>query len=224
MFEIGWTELMVIGVVALIVIGPKDLPDMFRQLGRFTAKMRSMARDFQRAMDQAANDSGISDVARDLKAAGSLKSTGLNAVKDAATKFEKWDPIKNAARPAPAAVTPANPVAATPASGADLTAEPKIHGPATQELIDAQARRAEIVRESTERLKAATAPRPPATPPAAAEAPPAKKPRRKPEVTAQITAQITAQTVAPSPVTPPDTILSAEPKARKPRKLKTGDA
>ena len=44
MFDIGWMELMVIGVVALIVVGPKDLPDMFRQIGRFTAKLRQMSR------------------------------------------------------------------------------------------------------------------------------------------------------------------------------------
>ena len=43
MFDIGWMELMVIGVVALIVVGPKDLPDMFRQIGRFTAKLRQMS-------------------------------------------------------------------------------------------------------------------------------------------------------------------------------------
>ena len=54
MLDIGWSELLVIGVVALIVVGPKDLPVMFRTLGRFTAKARSMAREFQRAMDDAA--------------------------------------------------------------------------------------------------------------------------------------------------------------------------
>ena len=53
MLDVGWAELMVIGVVALIVIGPKDLPDMFRQLGRFMSKIRMMGRDFQRAMDEA---------------------------------------------------------------------------------------------------------------------------------------------------------------------------
>ena len=45
MFDIGWTELLVIGVVALIVIGPKDLPGMFRTLGRVTAKARGMTED-----------------------------------------------------------------------------------------------------------------------------------------------------------------------------------
>ena len=100
MLNFGWAELMVIGVVALIVIGPDDLPDMFRQLGRFTAKLRSMSREFSRAMDQAAKDSGVKDVASDLKGMTSAKAMGLDAVKSAADKFEKWDPIKNAAKPA----------------------------------------------------------------------------------------------------------------------------
>ncbi len=101
MFQIGWAEMMVIGVVALIVIGPEDLPDMFRQIGRFTAKLRSMGRDFQKAMDQAAKDSGVKDVAKDLATITSPKATGLDAVKAAADKFEKWDPVKNAANPTP---------------------------------------------------------------------------------------------------------------------------
>ena len=54
MFDVGWTELMLIGIVALIVVGPKDLPVMFRTLGQFTAKARGMAREFQRAMEDAA--------------------------------------------------------------------------------------------------------------------------------------------------------------------------
>ena len=99
MFQIGWAEMMVIGVVALIVIGPEDLPDMFRQLGRFTAKLRSMGREFQRAMDQASKDTGLKDVAKDLASVTSPKAMGLDAVKSAADKFEKWDPIKNAAKP-----------------------------------------------------------------------------------------------------------------------------
>ncbi len=57
MFDIGWTELLVIGIVALIVVGPKDLPLMFHALGQFTAKARGMAREFQRAMEDAAEGS-----------------------------------------------------------------------------------------------------------------------------------------------------------------------
>jgi len=95
MFDIGWTELLVIGVVALIVIGPKDLPDMFRTLGRFTAKARAMARDFSRAMEDAANESGVSDVTKDLKAMTNPRSFGMDKVKEAASKFESWDPMKS---------------------------------------------------------------------------------------------------------------------------------
>ncbi len=92
MFDIGWTELLVVGVVALIVVGPKDLPGMFRTLGRFTGKMKGMAREFQRAMDDAADQSGVKDVAKDLRSATSSKNLGLDALNNAADRFEKWKP------------------------------------------------------------------------------------------------------------------------------------
>ena len=46
MLDVGWTELLLIGVVALIVVGPKDLPHLFHALGRITARARGMAREF----------------------------------------------------------------------------------------------------------------------------------------------------------------------------------
>jgi len=153
MLDIGWSELILISVVALIVIGPKDLPDMFRQLGRFTGKMRSMARDFSRAMEQAANESGVKDVAKDLKSATSAQGLGLGAVKDAMTKFERWDPLQNAAPPSKAPAIPAT-VAPEPSA----VAAAAVHvGPETQTLLDKQAARAAIVRESTDRLRALNA-------------------------------------------------------------------
>lgn len=100
MLDVGWSELLVIGVVALVVVGPKDLPVMFKQLGRFTAKARQMAREFQRAMESAADDSGVKDVANDLREA----TSGMDRLKDAADKFEKWDPRKAMTNPAKAAM------------------------------------------------------------------------------------------------------------------------
>lgn len=86
MFDIGMAEMVVIGVVALIVVGPKDLPIMFRRVGQFVGKMRGMAREFQRAMDQAADDSGLKDVADTVKTATSMKNLGLD---DAAKSLAK---------------------------------------------------------------------------------------------------------------------------------------
>jgi sec-independent protein translocase protein TatB len=140
---------VLIGIVALIVIGPEDLPDMFRQVGRFTAKLRQMSREFSRAMEQAAKDSGVKDVADDLKAVTSAKSLGLNKVKEAADRFEKWDPIKNAAKP-----TVVTPAVATAAAMVAPVVEPVIHGAATQALVEKQAAKKAILAEASAKLKA----------------------------------------------------------------------
>lgn len=94
MFDLGWAELLVIGIVALIVVGPKDLPGMFRALGRFTGKIRRMAREFQRAMDDAADQAGMKDAASDLRNMTNPSKMGMDKIKDAAKSFEDYDPTK----------------------------------------------------------------------------------------------------------------------------------
>ncbi|MEO1703782.1 MAG: Sec-independent protein translocase protein TatB [Pseudomonadota bacterium] len=88
----GWSELILIGVVALIVVGPKDLPVMFQALGKMTAKVRRMAREFSSAMNEAADASGASDIAKDLKGMSNPRNFGMDALKDAAEQFDKWEP------------------------------------------------------------------------------------------------------------------------------------
>ncbi len=215
MFDIGWGELLIIGVVALIVIGPKDLPEMFRQLGRFTGKLRSMAREFQRTMEQAANEAGVKDVARDLKNATSPKALGLDAVRGAADRFEKWDPLKAAAKPAakPAAAaaaapaaSAAAPLAAAAAAPAGATGEAAAKGPATQALYDQKAERQRIAAEAAEKLRGV------GRNPAAAEAPTdAAKPVRAP-----VTRKRKTATAEPA-VAEAEAAPAAKPRSRKPK-------
>ena len=93
MFDFGFGELLLIGIVALVFLGD-DLPNVFRQMGRFTGKVRRMAREFQRAMEEAADDAGIKDAANTFKDATNPSKMGLNKLSEAADKFEKWDPTK----------------------------------------------------------------------------------------------------------------------------------
>lgn len=96
MMDVGWGELLLIGIVALIVIGPEDLPKMFRTLGRITARARAMAREFSSAMEDAAKSSGLDEAAktiRDVNSMGSKRALGLDALDRAADRFEKWDPL-----------------------------------------------------------------------------------------------------------------------------------
>ncbi len=98
MFDLGMMEILVVGMVALIVVGPKDLPGLFRTVGNFVGKMKGMAREFQRSMDAAAKDAGVDEALDGVKsAAGGLKkATSFNPVdfnKD--LKSMTMDSIKN---------------------------------------------------------------------------------------------------------------------------------
>ena len=80
MFDLGWTELLVIGIVALIVVGPKDLPVLFKKAGNLLGG-KGMAREFSSAMNEAADDAGVGDINKTLKAATNPMQTGFIASK-----------------------------------------------------------------------------------------------------------------------------------------------
>ena len=83
MFGLGASEMILLGVVALIVIGPKDLPGLFRTIGQFTGKARAMASEFSRAMEAAADDSGVKDISKTIQAAANPKKFGLDQARKA---------------------------------------------------------------------------------------------------------------------------------------------
>lgn len=174
MLDIGWSELILLGIVALIVVGPKDLPRMFHALGRVTAKARGMAREFQRAMDDAAKSTGLDEVRKDLNAirnSTSASAMGIDALENAASKFEKWDPSKGikaaaatanptlAAAPvvttaAPAVGTTAAVTAATVTEVAAETQAQSAPGPATAALAEQKAAEQAAARQKALELQA----------------------------------------------------------------------
>jgi sec-independent protein translocase protein TatB len=81
MFDISWTEFLLIGVVALVVIGPKELPAVLRTLGQWTRKVRSMAADFQGQFQEAMREAEMADLKKQ--------------VDDIAHGIKSYDPLKD---------------------------------------------------------------------------------------------------------------------------------
>ena len=76
-FGVGYSELFVLAVIAVIVIGPKDLPKVLRAFGQFSRKAKGMAREFQGHVDAAMKDAGVDGLKKDL---ADIKSTVSNSV------------------------------------------------------------------------------------------------------------------------------------------------
>jgi sec-independent protein translocase protein TatB len=72
MFDLSWTELLVVAVVAIIVVGPKDLPRALRAVGRWTGKARRMARDFRRQFDEALREAELDTIKKEVESVGKI--------------------------------------------------------------------------------------------------------------------------------------------------------
>lgn len=100
MFDIGWDEMAVVAVVALVVIGPKDLPVVLRQIGRWTRKARLMAGEFQRSIDDMVRENDLDQLKSQVE-----KATDPNALR---REIEKTiDPSGEIARSLEPPVLPA---------------------------------------------------------------------------------------------------------------------
>ena len=67
MFDIGWVEMMVVVVVMIIVIGPKDLPVVLHTMGRWIARVRAMARNFQDSIEELAEETGLDQMRDEVR-------------------------------------------------------------------------------------------------------------------------------------------------------------
>jgi sec-independent protein translocase protein TatB len=101
MFDIGWSELLVIAVVAIIVVGPKDLPRLMRTFGAYAGKLRRMAADFQHQFEDAMREAEIEEVRKAMESVREGASAiDLSAPIDRPVMLPK--PATAAAAPAPA--------------------------------------------------------------------------------------------------------------------------
>jgi sec-independent protein translocase protein TatB len=67
MFDLGWTEILIIAVIALIVIGPKDLPSVLKNVAYWVRKARGLGREFQRGVDDLVREAELDDVQKEIK-------------------------------------------------------------------------------------------------------------------------------------------------------------
>ena len=67
MLDIGWTEILVITVIALFVVGPKDIPKALRTVGVWLGKLKSLSREFQNPVEEAVRDSELDEVKKQIQ-------------------------------------------------------------------------------------------------------------------------------------------------------------
>jgi sec-independent protein translocase protein TatB len=133
MFDIGWPELIVIAVVALVVIGPKDLPFALRTVGRFVAKARTMAREFQTHVDDMVREAELDELrkkATELKDGVDIKKHVQNAIDPSGTIRDALTPPSILSQPVDAfAALPQDKPATSAAPGPETAAPVPVAGP-----------------------------------------------------------------------------------------------
>lgn len=147
MFDLGWGELLVVGVVALVVLGPKELPNALRTISNLTKTARKLANEFQSGVNEIVREADLEDarkaaqsiskgsiskaIEKAVDPTGEMKSTITGIEKEAKSEPSKLAQFQFP--PVPAATTPKSPEPAT-ASPAVERATPVADGPTVERL------------------------------------------------------------------------------------------
>ena len=132
MFDIGWSELVVIAVVALIAIGPKELPGVLRMVGQWMGKARKMAAEFQGQFQEAMREAEMADIKK-----------SFDEVKEAATSFSGANVMTELQKDVTDALAIDKPVDAQVAGAIDEPVTPtEPAAPTPQTFVEAEAHRA----------------------------------------------------------------------------------
>ncbi len=143
MFDIGWSEMAVIALLLLLVIGPRELPTMMRTVGRYVRKARMLTRDFQHSLDEMAREAELDEAKKTIQSAKSmnlersfeetLDPEGDVKAEARALDAEARDAGKSSSTAASSAAPAEEPAPAQTVSGNGTTTQPEASEPAAEE-------------------------------------------------------------------------------------------
>ena len=121
--SLGFSEILLLGILALVVVGPKDLPLLLRKLGRWTAKLRGMAQEFRTGMDELARQAELDELRKEVDAL--RRTTNLSSFASEMQKpLPTLEDYAGAAKPSPTLPAP------------DLAAPPSIDATPLPQTVD----------------------------------------------------------------------------------------
>jgi sec-independent protein translocase protein TatB len=226
MLDVGWSELLVIAIVLIVVVGPKDLPPMIRAFGKMTSRLRSMAGEFRSQFDEALKEAELDDVRKTITDAQKLNPA--NALRDVmnplrqmgqdiradlqkATSISKPADVQPLMTETPA-ITSSEPLAAetTPVASEPVASDPHtalVLAPSVAVTKTRAPRKPKISLPETGETRAAVSA--PDVAAVAVATPKARAPRKAKTTESQAAVSVSAPVVVPA--------ASAAPKPRKPK-------
>lgn len=236
MLDIGWTELLVIAVILIVVVGPKDLPPMIRAFGKMTKRLRQTAGEFRAQFDEALREAELDDLKnsvndiRSLNPANTIRET-LNPLRQMGqeVKSDLERSTRPNGKPAPLddgyeenSILPDVPLG--------LGEPPEELKPLVQQPVAPAETASAATTPAAAPVAASVMPTAPATSAPAAITPPAvetkpvkRKPAAKPAAKADTPVKVSAKSAKPAPVAAAAPVVAA-PKKSKPAVAKTESA